>query len=363
MPSCVHQELSNDVFKDVPIVIDMDSVKSDSLRLSHIRYVPLETSEECLIGHAYKTLIRNDKIYIADFHTAMALFVFDMDGKFLFKISRRGQGPGEYVSFFDFDIQTNGDIYIFDQHRKKILIYSPAGEYLREIYSDFYFSDFCLVNNKMYWSKLIERGKMFANLAVYDMENKKTNFILKDKKFLYDSDISDFNIYDFYFSPDSIIYYSPKFSEIIYSIGENGVRPAIGVKNLKIPSEDIINAWLQVEDLSERSRMIGNSRYFIENAYIYETGKYITFGCMRNPVQDILLYNKHTKLACTVLQYNCFSIIGIDRVKGSTGKEFFGVIDFIPNNGHHKRILASREELKHWKEDDNPVIVFFNPDM
>jgi hypothetical protein len=362
MQSCVNRELSNDVFKNVPIVIDMDSVKSDSLKLSHIRYVPLETSEECLIGHAYKTLIRNDKIYIADFYTAMALFVFDMDGKFLFKISKRGQGPGEYASFRDFDIQTNGDIYMFDQHRKKFLIYNSAGEYLQEIKSDFYLSCFCLVNNKMYWSELTERGKMFANLAVYDMENKKTDFMLKEKKNLHNVN-ANFNNFNFYYSPGSGIYYSPKFSEIIYSISEKGVHPAIGIKNLKIPSEDIINGWLQVEDIIERSRMIENSRYFVENAHIYETDKYITFGCMSNPVQDILLYNKHVKSACTVRFFDCYSIIGIDRIKGSTGKEFFGVIAFLPDNVHHKRILASREELKHWKEDDNPVMVFFNPDM
>jgi hypothetical protein len=110
MQSCVNQKPSNDLFKDIPIVIDMDSVKRDSLKLSHIRYVPLETSDECLIGDADKTLIRNNKIYVADFSSAMALFVFDMNGKFLFKIARRGQGPGEYTSFRDFDIQTNGDI-------------------------------------------------------------------------------------------------------------------------------------------------------------------------------------------------------------------------------------------------------------
>jgi hypothetical protein len=296
MQSCVNKESSNDdPFKGVPIVIDIDSVKADSLRLSHIRFVPLETTDECLIGYANKILIRNNKIYVADFRKAMALFVFDMNGKYLFKISRRGQGPGEYISFYDFDIQTNGDIYMFDQHTRKILIYNQAEEYLREINSDYYFSNFCLINNKMYWSKLREHGEMFANLAVYDMMNKKTEFILKDKKFLHNLSLLNYSSFDFYYSPDSIIYYSPKFSEIIYSIDTNGIRPAIGIKNLNKPPKHIIDGWLQITNGFERSKMIRNSHYFIENVYIYENEKYITFECIRDDFLNIILYNKLSK--------------------------------------------------------------------
>jgi hypothetical protein len=341
----------------------MDSVRSDSLKLSHIRYVPLETSDQCLIGLAYKTLVRNNKIYVADFHEAMALFIFDMNGKFLFKIARRGQGPGEYISFSDFDIQANGDIYMFDQSRKRILVYSPAGEYLREVHSDYYFSCFCLVSNKIYWSKLRERENMLANLAVYDITDEKTSFLLKDKKILDGMGLINFSSYDFYYSPDSLIYYSPKFSEIIYSIRKDGVYPAIGIKNLKMPPKHIIDGWLQVENGIERSQLIRNSKYFIENAYIYETDRYITIGCIRNVFSEIILHNKFSKKTCLSWAFKYFDVLGIDRIQGSTGKEFFGVVDFDPDNIYHKKILASREELKNWKEEDNPVIVLFNPDM
>ncbi|GHT61334.1 hypothetical protein AGMMS50239_12030 [Bacteroidia bacterium] len=361
--SCSNQESSNNALIDVPIVIDIDAVKSKPLKLSHIQYIPLETSEECLIGRASKMLVRNSKIYVADFSKSMSLFVFDMNGKFLFKIANRGQGPGEYISFNDFDIQSNGDIYMFDQHRKKFLIHNSEGEYLRDVNSDYYFGKFCIVNNKMYWSKLRESGQMFANLAVYDMTNKTTEFILKDEKFLHPLELVNASSYDFYYSPDNIVYYSPKFSEIIYSVNENGVRPAIGIKNLNIPSKDVINGWLQITDIFERAIQTDNSGYFLENVYIYETDKYITFICKKGVINDFLFYNKISKSVCGVFFHEFFSSIGIDKVLGSTGKEFFSVINFNPDNELHKQILESREELKNWKEDDNPVIVFFTPDM
>jgi hypothetical protein len=286
MQSCVNKESSNDdLFKSVSIVIDFDSIKSIPLTLNRIRYIPLETTNECLIARANKTMIRNNKIYVADFSKAMALFVFDMNGKFLFKISQRGQGPGEYLSFRDFDIQTNGDIYMFDNHGSKILIYNQTGEYLREIKSEHYFSKFCLVNSKMYWSKLIEAGHMYANLAVYDTVDKSVEFVFQDKKFLHDMGILNYSDYDFCYSPNYTTYYSPKFSEIIYSIDEDGVHPAIGIKNLNKPTQYIIDEWLRAEGF-DRVRMISSSKYFIETVDIYETDKYIAFACFNSPLKE-----------------------------------------------------------------------------
>jgi hypothetical protein len=39
------------------------------------------------------------------------------------------------------------------------------------------------------------------------------------------------------------------------------------------------------------------------------------------------------------------------------------VVSFDAENNFHKEILESREELKNWKEDDNPLIALFNSDM
>jgi hypothetical protein len=361
MPSCTRQDSPDDVFKDVPIVIDMDSVKSQyHVKFEYIRYVPLETTDECIFAYAEKVLIRDNKIYVADFSTASALFVFDMDGKFLFKIARKGQGPGEYISFCDFDIHKNGDIYMFDDHGKKFIVYSATGKYRQTIHPDYYFSNFCLVNNRMYWSELRERI-IFVNLASYDIANKKTEFILKDKQFLYNTNVNA-SSYSFYYSPNDITYYSPKFSNIIYSLDENGIRPAIGFKNLNLPPEDVLDRWMSEKDSRKKMNMLLESEYFIENVYIYETDKYIMFKCIREPEKPFpLIYNKNTgKIR---FFYYFFDDTGTSEARGSTGKEFFGVVNFNPDNEPHQEILKSREELKNWKEDDNPVIVFFNPDM
>jgi len=356
-----NKDLSNDSLDGVSIVIDIDSVKYDSLKLSKIKFIPLETSRECIIGDDVdKVLIKNDKIYVADTYQTKSLFVFDLNGKFLFKIAKIGKGPGEYVSFSDFDIGADGDIYMFDISSKKIRIYSSSeGEYLRDIKLDNYLMRFCLVGNKIYLSRLLLDGVMFANLAVYDTIAKQTDMILDDERFLYDLPEYSFG---FHYSPKNM-YYTPKFSEIIYSLDEKGTHPAIGIKNLKMPPKHIINEWVQEKDAWKQSQKMAEDNYFVENVRIYETDTHIVFRYVTGDFMHshkVILYNKLSKTVSYSNLKDYFLITGSSVVMGSTGADFFTVVGFNSRNQFHTKILETREELANWVEDDNPVIVIFN---
>ena len=366
MQSCNNQKSeSYNTFEDVPLVVDLDSVKRDSLQISRIRYIPLETSAECLIGNASKVLIRDNKIYVADFHRAKALFVFDLEGKFLFKIARMGQGPDEYAGFDDFDLQPNGDIHIYSANDGKFLIFNSSGEYMRHITYDYSFSSFCLVDHKMYWSDLKgEAGTAVADLAVYDEVTEKVAFVLEDDTFAHDLELVDLSWYDFYDSPDHGIYYAPQFSKVIYAVNEYGAFPAIGVKNLKMPTEQVLNEWRGVNIIERMNKVLENN-YFIEYAHIYETKTHITWSSVFGAIRSrVLFYNKETKRASFVYEFDLYDVLGVYDIEGSTGSEFFTIVQYDPeNNRHHKEILAAHDELANWTVDDNPVVLIFNIDM
>ncbi|MDR2037714.1 MAG: 6-bladed beta-propeller [Bacteroidales bacterium] len=358
---CINQELPGYSLTDAPIVVDIDSVQSIPLNLSYIRYIPLETTSDCLIGRINKVLFRDDKIYVADFYQTTALYVFDMNGKFLFKISRMGKGPGEYISFRDFDIQANGDIYMFDHFGKKFIVFDPAGTYLQEFGVNYTFSHFCLVKDKMYWSILWEYNKMIANLAVYNKKEKKTEFLITDKKFLHELNLLNYTSYRFYSSPNGMVYFSPKFSEIIYSIDSTGVHPAIGIKNLNIPPDHVIKEWGGKSPGSD-SGIDSDNLYFKQNIHTYETDRYITFQCITETTvsSSIFLYDKNSHSICCSPFFRYYTDIGTNGIRGSTGKYFFSYFDPNLDNEYHLKIFKSREELKEWKEEDNPVIVIFD---
>ena len=353
--SCNNQRISYSL-ENVPILIDFNAIEDVQVQLRNIRYIPLETTDESLIGAPYKVLIRNERIYVGDFTSAQALFVFNMEGEFLFRIARRGQGPGEYRSFTDFDVRDNGDIYIFDVFGRQFLIFDSMGQFLRDIRVDYFMQSFSLVGNKMYQSVLWGRGSgdHFANLATFDLATRRTTPLIADE-------ISLLNLrfrlwmFNFFRSGNNRIFYAPQLSPIIYSIDENGVHPAIGIKNLPMPPRGVIDRWVQDGWMDVRDN------YFTGIAGIYETCDYIVFSIAMGLRRKNVLFNKHTKSAYEVFDY--FSKIGSASPHGSTGREFFSAIVFDPYNATHADILNSREELRNWREDDNPVIAIFNLDM
>jgi hypothetical protein len=112
LASC--RDKGNDVMKEVrfrgetltEIYIDNISPEVVEMNLSDLftgfRIIPLETSENCIIGGFNKiaTLTERD-IFIGFFREdpAAVVYRFDNDGNFLNSIGRGGRGPGEHIGF------------------------------------------------------------------------------------------------------------------------------------------------------------------------------------------------------------------------------------------------------------------------
>ena len=69
-----------------------------------IELVPLETNDESLIKQIVKVKYYQNCFYVLD--NQNALFFYNHTGKYLNKIHRIGQGPGEYQLIYDFFIDT-----------------------------------------------------------------------------------------------------------------------------------------------------------------------------------------------------------------------------------------------------------------
>lgn len=84
---------------------------------NRIEVIPIETSENCFMKRMSKMMELDGKYYILDNELAV-LFEFDENGKYLFKIDKNGDGPGEYYLIYDFAIDTL---------QKRIKMLSPMG--------------------------------------------------------------------------------------------------------------------------------------------------------------------------------------------------------------------------------------------
>ena len=109
--------------------------------VSELEYIPLETSENCLIAGVRSILVTPTHIF-AQIHLSVGgsvilpgatrCYAFDRNGRFLCEIGRVGQGPGEYQSILGLFIDEKSQLLYIETHRT-LLEYSYDGVFRRSI--------------------------------------------------------------------------------------------------------------------------------------------------------------------------------------------------------------------------------------
>jgi len=128
--SCGRKSTDNTIKPDSVLGIDLLSEPEYEITglsdiAENIEYIPLQTMENSLIG-AYTLKIPNigDRIYIQNGGFKGEILCFDMNGKFLFKISSEGRGPEEYDFITDFDVSSDNKILtILSGSTRKLVSY------------------------------------------------------------------------------------------------------------------------------------------------------------------------------------------------------------------------------------------------
>ncbi len=159
----------------------LDSIVKD------VRYIQLETTDKSLIGEISQMEYFDDKYFILDTDKTRSLFVFDKEGKFLWKISRQGKGPGEYLNLGNFSIDYESKrINLYVDVPSKIMIFDFNNNFIEEIPVPFYTSSFASLKDNMYMFNNAYRSnptlKQENNLVVTDK-----NCDIKYSYFPYDS--------------------------------------------------------------------------------------------------------------------------------------------------------------------------------
>jgi hypothetical protein len=94
-----------------------------------IEFLPLETTDECLLDKDLDITLTRTDIFIYDFNKG---YRFDRNGRFLNSIGTRGQGPRELIKPMRMTVDTlNRQVYFLDDG--KIVKYDYDGNYMETI--------------------------------------------------------------------------------------------------------------------------------------------------------------------------------------------------------------------------------------
>ena len=114
------------------VVLDLTETGTDTLGFGDVfdvvGVVPLETKNECLLGHVSKVEVVDGNYYVLD-GQRKAVFVFDGQGAFLRRIGIMGHGHGEYERASDFTVDRD--------RRRVVILCGPREVYMYDLQGQF----------------------------------------------------------------------------------------------------------------------------------------------------------------------------------------------------------------------------------
>lgn len=130
--SACQSEVEKDDLNVPVFVVDFSSVMKKNLNefpgWNHVEYILLrDEMDKESIGCINKAEVSfaNNKIILMD-SRMRALAAYDSTGHFISMIGSRGQGPMEYINLADFDMDSEGNIYVIDGTLDKLLVFDNS---------------------------------------------------------------------------------------------------------------------------------------------------------------------------------------------------------------------------------------------
>jgi len=172
--SCVDKENKQEVFRiDFPEITSAETQKQLSNIADQINYTPLDSA---ISIQMINSLEFADSMFFAGTFPD-GLLVYNLQGKLIHKIGKKGSGPGEYSygSAFTLDCK-NKRVYLLD--RNKIFVYDFEGYFQKEISLQKFegdFTDICFSDGLIYLIEYISFGHAKYNWLVITPEGNEVS--------------------------------------------------------------------------------------------------------------------------------------------------------------------------------------------
>ena len=115
---------------DVESVVGKGAIHKASDYIKQIKYIPLETTQNSMVGNISNIIVNNNKIYVRDDKSVIT--IFDLNGKYLNTLNRVGRGPEEYMNIVDFEVTPSGNILVASR-QEGLVEYGADLRFLRKI--------------------------------------------------------------------------------------------------------------------------------------------------------------------------------------------------------------------------------------
>ena len=334
--------------------------KFDTTLIESIRYISLETNEKSIIGDIGKILYSNEVFYIYD-NKNQSIFLFDKSGNYIKNVGNLGRGPGEYISINAFDVDSNGNIYVWDGMSNKLIIYSKYDRKYSEYRLNKGFEEFiAAADGHLIVRNLVHQGTIKSRIASYDYINDESVELLDTRYYYDDFDIIRFGRFSLFKSKNRT-FFNARFKNEVFEISSNKDINKIIKINDPIKSRAVIN------QLKDSNNDYLQYQSIVHIGDIYENSKIITMTIQRDLSHTLLISKASGNYILFQNYIRASNYFGSWPIRGVAEEEFIAV--FLPLQRdnllwskaversaleyHEKQILLNRTT------NDNPVLILF----
>lgn len=346
----------NDNYKKIDVKISNNISVYDLF--SNIDLIPLETSADVLLEYPIlKYVITDNYIYVLN-QKQLTIFIFDKKGNYINKINRKGNGPGEYLSIIDFNINRfSNNVEILTRY--KVLTYDYIGKKFIKEYklntSDMPRS-FHNVNSEM---DILFCENINKKLILYSREDNKeidSTYIRPD--FIYRKTPLGFNISPFFIYNDTLRLYEGANGNIYTILADKEITHSyikwdFGEENFDynvLPTEKDIAFY--ADYCWKRSMQSALCFYSLA-----ENENYIITHFWYKKQTPALIYNKKTKEYVILSNYKENMKCAFDNIDN----EHFYLLCPVEHIHQviNKDILntKNKEILENIEKEDNPILI------
>lgn len=184
---------------------------------SSIKDIPLETTDDCLLSDELQVLATDAYLFVHDFKADEVYQFNKQSGKYIRKIGKKGQGPGEYQKLFSiYADDGQKECFLMDTYAQVIYVYGYDGVFKKKWNFDFM------------PERMLKQGDNYVVINALMTHNKKDLYLIdKSGKTVKRSTINGDKKYGlmmwppFLFRMNNTIYYKNNLSDQIYSVDES----------------------------------------------------------------------------------------------------------------------------------------------
>jgi len=334
--------------------------------ISDYSFIHLETTVESLIGTINQIEISNNKIYILDNSKSNGLYVFSITGKFINKLTYKGNGPGEFISPYSFYIDKKGYLLLYDIQLSRLLKYDLNSlKFIEEVKMPFRSpkSFFVLPDDDLYLYYGDKGNRDFKEKNILIVSDNKGTIRKKFLKTMPSENIfhgSETNFYSF----SGNTYFYPYFSNKIYLVTKDSIQCKYEMffGDSEIVDQDLfLKSKSSVETFNEIMR---SSKDWIRLLYVYENEKYLVVKYYIKKDFYTGIYNKESRKVINFKQSDVLDDIGIGGKFplpiGVNGNQFIAQINLFDINKKSLKIESLRKYVETSREDSNPILMLYS---